>query len=63
MVTNSGFHSERKMNMDMIFQLWYNEEDGCMALFVIAIVVIIVCKISDYNKEQKYLKVRNVGRY
>ena len=51
------------MNMDMIFQLWYNEEDGCMALFVIAIVVIIVCKISDYNKEQKYLKVRNVGRY
>ena len=27
-----------------------------MALFVIAIVVIIVCKISDYNKEQKYLK-------
>ena len=40
----------------MIFQLWYNEEGGCMALFVIAIVVTIVCKISDYQKEQKYLK-------
>lgn len=27
-----------------------------MAMFAIAIVVIIVCKISDYQKEQKYLK-------
>ena len=27
-----------------------------MALFAIAIVVMIVCKVSDYQKEQKYLK-------
>ena len=40
----------------MSCQLWYNEGSDCMALFVIAIVVAIVCKISDYQKEQKYLK-------
>lgn len=40
----------------MIFQLWYNREGGYMALFAIAIVVMIVCKVSDYQKEQKYLK-------